>query len=531
MKYGTMCIGIAGLVIFSFGLFTHFFIAYDYYYFVAGHFVLGVLLLLIFLLRGGLNWMRTAAARRAAGHGASAVLYSLIFLLMLGVLNFIALRFDPLYFDSTEEKVFTLAPQTKKVLSSCKKPITMRLFSVGEEIDSKLKLLLLRIVREQKLLSLELVDAEKRPDLVRKYGVTESGTLHFSYDDESISREAKVVRNIDEQEITNALLKLVRVDEATVYFITGHGESDLEDVQSHTGLFFMKEAVKGEAIELKPLVLGQVKEIPEDAKALILAAPKKELLVQEKELIKQYLSNGGNALLLHEPNTSESVREIAESFGIIVGRDVILDDLEMGQIGVQPVVTDYGLHLITADFQQGTIFPIASSVRRAPELPPGANVTELALTSKNSWAETDVLRVFSDAPEASFDPEDLAGPVSLAAAFEGSLPQAVEKQENAAENSAPKSQKTARLVVFGDADFITNVNIRQLYNRDFFLNALNWVIGADQVIALRERTYRKSLQGLSDEQLRPLYLITAVLVPEALVLLGFLVWWNRKRSS
>src|SRR5690606_19040536 len=123
---------------------------------------------------------------------------------------------------------------------------------------------------------------------------------------------------------------------------------------------------------VETIVLSRVEKVPDDAASIILAAPKKLLLEAEKTMLVEYAKNGGRLLLLSDPRTTNDVKDIVAQFGIDVGNDVIIDQVQRmfaaPALGVQPVVTTYGQHPITSNFNPRTIsvFNIASSVKPSP---------------------------------------------------------------------------------------------------------------------------------------------------------------------
>src|SRR5262249_48146141 len=150
------------------------------------------------------------------------------------------------------------------------------------------------------------------------------------------------------------------------------------------------------------------------------------------------------------------------------------------------------------------LFTTVSSVRRLPEADARA-VQELALTSASSWAETNLELLFSSTPQAAKEANDIPGPVSVAAAAEGST-------------GTPHLK--GRIVVFGDADFVSNTNLRELANRDFVLNAVEWAIGDELATGARARTLRLTTRKLTPEELSRIFLFGAILLPECFAVLG-----------
>jgi ABC-type uncharacterized transport system involved in gliding motility auxiliary subunit len=538
-------LGLLGLVVFVFGLLTYFLVSFDEFYFMQIHAALGLLLILSFIFKGGFKPIGSAAVKRAAGFGAGVTLYSALFLGMLLLINFAVVRYDPLFFDSTEQDVYTLAPQTVSALDGLEEPIVIRAFVVGGRIGADLEDILNRYSRASSMVRWLVVDPETEPALTAHYGINERDTIHFSFEREESTRAVKISRSIDEQSLTNAILKLTRGGKKLVYWISGHGESNLDD-GGDAGFLFLKEAIEGENVEVKMLTLSGGEHVPDDAAAILFMAPRRPLLIKERNAIRRYLKAGGNAMLLTEPNTTNEIANLAKPLGIVVGDDIVLDQevrlLEGKSVGVRPMITDYGQHPITEEFGEGTIFSTASSVRTAPVLPQGATVSELAFTSSSSWGESQVSLVFSERPVAALDPEDIRGPLAIAAVFEGPAPYEIINDEEVLElrpeeevGLPSKSSETAaslaksRIAVFGDADFVANVNIRQLFNRDFFLNSLNWVLGQEGGVSIRARTLKCSTKGLTVKEFRSIFLVSGILLPECVMIWGLTVWWRRQR--
>jgi len=521
-------IGIVGLIFLVFGLVLWGLFSQeksaDLYYVTELHVVIGAVCTLLFLFCGGIKLIGAAAARRAAGLGAGVVIYSALFLLVIGLANYLVYRKDPLYYDSTQEKVYTLAPQTKAVLARLAAPVMVRAFYVGAEVDKSVEDLLNRLARTSDNIRWQAVDPEKNPALTEKLGINEKGTLHFSLLDDSAGKEVKIIRHIDEQEIVNALLKLIRGAEKTVYYIAGHGEPELDEGKTNTGALFLKEAVQGENLRMRKLMLAESPSVPDDAAAILVVAAERSLLARERQAITDYLSRGGSAVFLNQPHSASGIAEIVAPLGIKVGNDVIIEKsvqvFQGPSYDAQSIVSSYGHHEITKDFKKSTIFPTATSVRKSDEVPGGCTVVELALSGKESWAEQKVELVFSQEPQAAQDEEDIAGPVPIAAALD-----CLAARPDAKSGSGAKP--AGRVVVIGDADFVNNANIRQLFNRDFFLNILNWTIGEEEGVTIRAKSLRRSVKVLTNRQISLIFLVAGVLIPELVTLAGFVVWWAR----
>ena len=513
----TQFFGIFGLVVLIFGLLTFFLMQGEGGIFTVSHIAAGLALITVFLLRGGLQLISGAALKRTAGYSAGVTVYSSLFAGILIVANLYFYENDPLRIDTTEQNVYTLAPQTHKALAVLEESVIIRGFFIGGEVTPEVEDLLKRLQKASKNIEFRAIDPEKDPAATQRFGVSEKDTLHLSFAREDSSREVKVVRDLSEQNIVNGILKLTRGGSKKIYWIYGHGEANLDD-DTEAGYLFLKEAIQGENIAVEQLLLAGAVKLPDDADAILLMAPRKSLLENEKALLKSYLEDGGSMLLLSEPNTVPDVAELVSPLGIAVGQDIVLDQvvrLFAGPgVGVQPVVQTYSDHPAVEGFDQNTIFSTISSVRVSDTDKEGVVLEEIAFTGDNSWVDTDVANIFSEKPEVKLPPEDKRSPVPVAAAFSRKM--------------KDDSEKESRVIVIGDADFIANVNIRHLFNRDFMLNALNWVIGEQQRVSIRARTLKASTKTITPEQFRSIFLVCALLLPEVVLIWGLSIWWLRK---
>jgi ABC-type uncharacterized transport system involved in gliding motility auxiliary subunit len=511
--------GLAGLVVLLFSVFTQTLIGHVPFAFSVTQFGIAAILLSCFLLRGGLSVLRSAAAKRAAGFGTGIFLYTSLFLALLAGINYAVFRHDPFYFDSTEQKVFTLAPQTQTVLHNLNGQVQVLAFFIAGRVEPKLADMLDQMAKLSPNFRWRAVDPEKEVTLAEKLSISSPGSLYFTYHDGTAQRVSILNRELSEQQVVNEIIKLSRGGKPKViYYLRGHGEPNLMDT-SEVGYSAVRLGLEEENMKVQDLVLGEVPDVPTDSDLLLIISPSKPFLPAEFEALSRYLERGGSAALLADPHKTDDLARLAALVGIHVGNDVIVDRVvrlfQGPSLGLQPMVADYSVHPITRGFSQGTVYSLVCSVRAQSPRPADRTVTEIAFTSKTSWAERDIERVYSSDPRAELDADDLKGPVSIAAASEKTF-----KNE--------EKDFKQRVIVIGDADFAANVNIRQLFNRDFLLNCLNWAVGEEEGVTIRERTMRQSTKTITAEQFTVIFLITAIVIPELMLIIGLGIWWYRK---
>jgi hypothetical protein len=507
-------IGLCGLIVLAFGQVIWFFAPEDIYHLFPIHAVAGVALILCFLLLGGLRGVGSMSFGSSALKG-TRVLNTALVVAALVILNIFVARYADFRLDVTEQKVHTLSPQLKEILHALKHKLKITaFFERGEIADARLKDLLERIASESSRVSLQVVDPEKKLGLIEKLGVSEFQTIHFAYDVPGAQRETKVTGELGESEIASAIKKLLDNAPKRICYAGGHGEPSLDDKKDSAGFLFAKEAIEGENVQVGEVLLAN-SGVSGDCQVLVIAAPKRALLPKEFEAVEEFLKKGGNALLFAEPQRSDDVARLARLLGIEVGNDIVLDQVlrlfSGAGVGVEVLTKNLGAHAITESFSEGVVFTTASSVRSVPSDPMR---TEIVFTSENGWAERDVQKL-SESSQASLDPGDLRGPVSLAVAYDGSL--------------NPETHK-GRVVVFGDVDFVSNGQLRQVYNRELLLRTVRWLLGEENGLVIPPRNLRASQEPITARLFSRIFLIAGVIFPEFLLLCGIIVTQRRKMS-
>ena len=197
---------------------------------------------------------------------------ALLFLVLVAI-NFLAYR-HPIRFDLSETKSFTLSPQTREVLASLKQNIQIRAYFESKDADTaeRAKLLLTNYAQLSPKITFEMIDPWKNPASARKDGITTSGQAVIVSDGR---RES--IATLDEESITNAIVKVTREKLKTVYFVIGHGERALDDT-AEEGFSEVRKALEEQNYQVKTLNVATLENVPEDAAAVVIAGPSQMIL-------------------------------------------------------------------------------------------------------------------------------------------------------------------------------------------------------------------------------------------------------------
>lgn len=322
-----------------------------------------------------------------------------------------------------------------------------------------------------------------------------------------------------ETAISSALLAITQTERPRVYFLEGHGERDFNERDDYVGLSSMGEEIRRDDIELEPFSFARQNNLPDDASALIIAGPTRRYSDGELERIRAYLERAGRLILMLNSETDAGFAPLLDQWGIESLDSLVVDpartlsgfDLLVDQYGTHPVSDP--LAGITTVFYWPRALPLKAGDAARPRAADEPKPTALALSSPAAWAETDLERQ----PHAFDAARDRSGPVPVAVAVErGPLA------------SAAVEIPPMRVVVFGDVDFISNAGVSG-GNGDLFMNALNWVLERDNLMAISPRPVSEARLMISRNRLAALFWIVVGALPALAATTGLVVWWRRRR--
>jgi ABC-type uncharacterized transport system involved in gliding motility auxiliary subunit len=476
--------------------------------------IVGGLLLLVALYASfsGATGLRAVLGRRATKYGLNALVMVALIVGVIALVEAVSYRHN-WRVDLTENRRHSLSAQTIKIARELPVPVKATAFFRPDQPGRRTAEDLLKQYAAQSdgKFTWEIVDADRSPLLAKRYGVEAYGTvvLEAAVKDGPVKEEK--LAELDEEKLTNGLVRVTREGKRVIYFLKGHGERDPASTDK-TGLSQMREALEKLNYEVKDLLLAREPKVPDDAAIVVVAGPQKDLLPNEGDALTGYLARAGKMLFMVDPFQVAGLNPLLQRYGLGVGSDVIIDINPQGRLlgaGPEiPVVGDYVAHPITRDFRFATLFPVARTVTVAEPPPAGVTVQALARTSGESWAEKDDAQIRTG--QVKPDPGEARGPLVVAAVATA----------DATDVPAERKDAKARVVLIGDSDFATNGFVNLSGNRDFFLNTLAWLAEEENLIAVRPKEPRVTPVFLTGAQGQVLFWVPVVLVPLALVVAG-----------
>ena len=459
-----------------------------------------------------------ATVKRHESHklaaGANFVVYTLVVLGIIALANWFVSNHDKKW-DLTPNKTYSLSAQSVKILKGLDRDVAIYVFdrkgSLREGRD-----LLDNYAKASRRVTVRYVDPDREPGVSRQMGVRTYGTVVVASGD----RHYETQGGLTEEAVTNALIRLLK-GQKTVYFLEGHGERDLDNTD-RTGYDKIKKQLENENYAVKTLVLLQKMEIPPDSSLLVIAGPKNDYLPQEAETIRKYVDGGGRLLVMLDAGVDlPQLSKLLQDWNVTPQNDLVIDQNPVAQIfgtgPEMPLIVKYGNNPIVQPLSRmATLFPFTRSFAISKENKSGVSDDSLCETSAESFG---VVGFNPKMTQVAYRPgKDVKGPLTVAVA--GSL-------SSGAAGSTEKPPE-GRFVALGTSALPSNVYLGFQANRDFFMNALNWLAAEEDLISIRPKSPDAQHLNLTAAQMSRVLYLGVIGLPLLIIAIGTMVWWSRR---
>jgi ABC-type uncharacterized transport system involved in gliding motility auxiliary subunit len=446
---------------------------------------------------------------RQARYGSNSLVFTLAVLTILFLANMLAYQ-NPKKIDFTEDKTHTLAPETIRALGELPdKVMAVGFYSQRMSTATASELLQNFKVNSNGRFDYQFIDPDSSPVAARQAGVTGDGKIMLV-----MGEKKEIASYADETEITRALIRLISPESRVIYFLTGHGEADIETA-GETSMTIARSTLEGKNYTVKTLNLLAENEIPSDALSIVVAGPTKPLSSQEVDLLDKYVEGGGGLVVMENPvsltdfgNAADPLTDyLVSRWGIHLENDIVID---LTNSGNELFATSSSLSRSSPITQSMTLAAILKEARslKLDQAPEGVTITPLAQTTEQSWGETDFESLSG---QVSFDKAtDIAGPLTLAA-------------------SGENTQGKGRVVVFGDSPFATDQFFDSYGNGDLFVNSVDWTAEQENLIQITpHQPLERRFNLPSQVQWLMVLFGSVLLVPGLVIAAGISNWLSRR---
>lgn len=384
----------------------------------------------------------------------------------------------------------------------------------------------------------------------------------------------------------SGLIKQMTVKKKKVGFASSEGEMNMAQ---GSGLQLLSEQLKASGYETINVELKAM--VSQDIDALLIVGAKQPFSERAKYVVDQYLMSGKSVAFLVDGQTMQTPRgqmapglempQIAQNndtalddllgaYGVKIRQDMVLDKRNfpgLVSVGQQMYLMNHPVFLKVTPLPQvhpvnenmpGALLSYASSIELVGDAKDGKGPVEfvkLLQSSNQSWRPSGPF-VFMPGPnQAPLEPSQDRGPFTLGVVGQGKFKSAfagkyVVKEDGSkipADQSQPgvepmkaEAQPSARLVVVGDSDFISDqfvgtgarAGLRDyLANLVYVMNIVDWLAQDEALAAVRKKGMQsRPLDQISEGTVTLVKVLNIGALPGLILLIGLLRFNLRQRA-
>lgn len=449
-------------------------------------------------------WVKSRQTR----YGAYAAVYILVVLAVLVVGNWLANDHSKSV-DVTANQQYTLSDQTKKVVGNLKSDINIYYFDQSAGYDHA-RDILDRYANLSTKLKISYVDPDKKPDIARVEGARAMGDVIV---DNGVKKET--AKALTEEELTGAIIRVIKNGTRMVCFVQGSGEHSLDDT-GRDGYSTVKSALEKNNYTTQSISLLEKPEVPSTCTIVVVGGPKRDYVPPAVDALRKFVANGGRVIVNLDPvlnlpppdgtlGDTPNLAALVAEWGITAKGNVVLDMSAASQMFGQlsPVVGTYASHPIVRVMQDNaSVMPLARSLEvKSP-------AEQLYSSTSDSYALTNPKLPIHEADIEKGD----KGPFVLGAAA-----------------TIGTGDKAGRVVVVGSSDWMSNFILSApIANRDLALNMANWLTSDEDLISIRPKEPEDRRLNITGNGIRVLFFTSVVGIPLVVIFAGVSVWWKRR---
>lgn len=437
--------------------------------------------------------------------------FVLLFLALIGLIGYITQEYH-VSRDITQSTRNTLSEGSLDVLKQMEGPVNIRVFvSQDDQYRKTIHDFMSRYQRAKPDIKVEFINPAEFPKMAQDEGIKAEGELVVEYQ----KRTEHLIPPYVEQDMTNLLVRLSRTNKQAVMYLDGHGERNLIGLKNHDlGEFGRQLEKRGFKLANPDLTIAQ--EVPSNGAMLVIASPQIDITEVEVQKILDYVKGGGNLLWLLDDEKMHGLQPLAEYLNMEIWPGMVID-MSSSQYGADPKIafaSRYGEHSITKNFMLRTLFPEARKVDARDSFEFGWKVSQLIDVAPNGWLETGKID-----DKISFDEKsDVPGPINIAVALERVY-----------------GKKGQRVVIVGNANFLSNTFLANGGNLDLGINMVNWLAGDDRLITIQPKPLKDVnviIPATPSGKAVALLIFVSFrwILPIGLLIAGFVIWWRRRKA-
>ena len=475
-------------------------------------------------------------------NGSYSVGISVVVIIIAIVINLLAGELPQKYHavDLSSNNIYEISDISTDMLKKLDKKVTFKVIAEQDTVDTRIKSFIQKYADLSDKIKVEWIDSVLHPSVLQDYS-TEGNVVIVSCEETGkqiqipfneiikfdeytyyTTGQIKETEFDGEGQLTGAVNYVCSEDTKKVYRTSGHGEQTFSTK--------IDEMFTKNNIEVQELNMIMKPEIPKDCELLFMYAPMSDLDDKERELVEDYMEDGGKVYLILGDTAEETpnIDKIMNDYGLKKADGYIADlqrNFRGNYYAVIPELTLSG-ELGKGIHNEMVLMLNSMGMERVEEVDDNVVVTPFMRTSENGVAVS--------------EDEEKDGTYILGAVSEKVIP--VDKDEDEEEitgidetekkdSSEEVETVTAGLTVLGSGNMIDPSVTDQVTNIDnltLFLNSVTRNFEGVENTAIES----KSLDAQRNMPLHAgtISIVIIFVIPLIVILTGFFVWLKRRKA-
>lgn len=424
--------------------------------------------------------------------------------------------------DISSTKLYSITSNTKVVVNALEKDVTIYWVVQSDKEDDIIE----NLLAKYESLSEHIEVVKKNPDIYPTFAqqytsetvlnnslIVECGdsSRYISYEDiyltEADMTSYSYTTSFDgEGAITSAIDYVVSEDHPKLYMTEGHGESELSAV--------FAEQIEKQNIETVTFTLLNSDTIPEEADVVLIHAPTSDISEEEKDMLAEYTENGGKLMVIAGPVEDGALTNLyglLGDYGVEAEEGIVAEGDRNHYAFRQPYILlpEMAEHEITNPLVEGNYYTIMPIARGLTVTDMTGSVTQLLVTSEMAYSKAAGYAIETYEKEEG----DVDGPFATAVAVD--------------------CGSGGQIVWFASSNFLDDMYnaYSSGANLDLGMNALSFMIGEQEAIAIRSKSLNYSYLTINESTASYLKVMMIGVFPLAFLGYGVYVIVGRRRRQ
>ncbi len=291
-------------------------------------------------------WTILSRRNTQAMSTGSLLLPAMLSGLGVAIVCYLPFHFIPTFFDLSPGEKFSLSPKALSVLGELDAPLSLLQIDVGDTKQIRNERdVIQRFMRERpEIFTLSSLDPLRDFSLVQKYNLKRDDRLVVvGGSGEKSTNSFTTLREVNEQSLVSAFLRLQQKSEPVISYVTGHGELELLSKEpnglSRAHELFKRVGAVVEETDLATLADGKL-----SSAATFIVGPKKRFEAEDQKVLLDYLRSGGTVVYAADAGSETVLENVLTPTGISVSPEPLVR-LHEGASGERQLSLDLPLQL------------------------------------------------------------------------------------------------------------------------------------------------------------------------------------------